>query len=54
MESAIARRYLEHVTQLSLVKDGLGSRVGRYFRDVGTRALQSQSFTVCPSLMGYW
>ena len=39
VESAIASRYLEHVMRLSLVQDGLGSRVGLYFRDVGTQAL---------------
>ena len=39
VESAITRRYLEHIMRLSLVQDGLGSRVGLYFRDVGTHAL---------------
>ena len=37
VESAITRRYLEHVMRLSLVQDG--SRVGPNFRDVGTHAL---------------
>jgi hypothetical protein len=39
VESAITKRYLEHVKQLSLVQDGLGSRVGLYFRAVGLHAL---------------
>ena len=39
VESSITRRYLEHVMRLSLVQDGLGSRVGLYLRDVGTHAL---------------
>jgi hypothetical protein len=36
---AISRRYLEHVKELSLVQEGLGSRLGLYFRVVGTHAL---------------
>jgi hypothetical protein len=39
VEVAIATRYLEHVTQMSTVRDGLGSRLGLYFRVVGTHAL---------------
>ena len=30
VESAITRRYLEHVMRLSLAQDGLGSRVGLF------------------------
>jgi hypothetical protein len=39
VKSAISRRYLEHVKQLSLIQEGLGSRLGLYFRVVGTHAL---------------
>jgi hypothetical protein len=53
---AISRRYLEHVQQLSLVQEGLGSRVGLYFRVVGTHALGtlSQVSIICPFLKGFW
>jgi hypothetical protein len=45
---AISRRYLEHVKQLSLVQEGLGSRLGLYFRVVGTHALGT-----VPSLVSF-
>lgn len=39
LEVALSCRYTEHVTRLSRVVGGLGSRIGLYFRDVGTHAL---------------
>ena len=39
LEVALSRRYTEHVASLSRVVSGLGSRIGLYFRDVGTHAL---------------
>jgi hypothetical protein len=64
---AIQRWYLEHVKQLSLILEGLGSRLGLYFRVVCTWAqderqgcgytmhwVQSQVSIICPYLKGFW
>ena len=39
VETALATRYAEHVATLSRVVSGSGSRIGLYFRVVGTHAL---------------
>jgi hypothetical protein len=39
IETALTTRYTEHLQHLSQVDRGLGSRIGLYFRVVGTHAL---------------